>query len=86
MINISNNIKNIDDVEVIGISAPGVIDEQANVKSYAAPNIRIMYGTNIIDEIQKRTKKKVSAINDANILGAIINAIREYECKIRAKD
>ena len=36
MINISNNIKNIDDVDVIGISAPGVIDEQANVKSYSS--------------------------------------------------
>lgn len=66
---ISNNMKNIDDIEVIGISAPGVIDEQANFKSYAAPNIRIMYGTNIVDEIQKRTNKKVFAINDAKAAG-----------------
>ena len=66
---ICNNIKNIDDVEVIGISAPGVIDEEANVKSYAAPNLRIMYGTNIVDEIQNRTNKKVAAINDAKAAG-----------------
>ena len=50
---ICNNIRNIDDIEIIGISAPGVIDEEANVKSYAAPNLRIMYGTNIVDEIKK---------------------------------
>ncbi len=66
---ISNNIKNIDNIDVIGISAPGVIDEQANVKSYAAPNIRIMYGTNIAYEINKRTNKKVFAINDAKAAG-----------------
>lgn len=66
---ICDNMGNIDDVEVIGISAPGVIDESANVKSYAAPNIRIMYGTNIVDEIQKRTNKKASAINDAKAAG-----------------
>ena len=66
---ICNNIRNIDDIEIIGISAPGVIDEEANVKSYAAPNLRIMYGTNIVDEIQNRTNKKVAAINDAKAAG-----------------
>ena len=66
---ICNNIRNIDDIEVIGISAPGVIDEEANVKSNAAPNLRIMYGTNIVDEIQNRTNKKVAAINDAKAAG-----------------
>ena len=65
----NNNIRNIDDIEIIGISAPGVIDEEANVKSYAAPNLRIMYGTNIVDEIQNRTNKKVAAINDAKAAG-----------------
>ena len=66
---ICNNIRNIDDIEIIGRSAPGVIDEEANVKSYAAPNLRIMYGTNIVDEIQNRTNKKVAAINDAKAAG-----------------
>lgn len=66
---ISSNMRNIDDIELIGISAPGIIDEQANFRSYAAPNIRIMYGTNIVYEIQKRTNKKVFAINDAKAAG-----------------
>ena len=64
-----HNMRGIEDIDVIGISAPGVIDEEANVKSYAAPNLRIMYGTNIVDEIQNRTNKKVVAINDAKAAG-----------------
>ena len=66
---ICNNMKNTDDIEVIGVSAPGVIDEEGNVNSYAAPNIRIMYVTNIVNEIQKRTNKKVAAMNDAKAAG-----------------
>ena len=55
---ICHNMRGIEDIDVIGISAPGVIDEEANVRSYAAPNLRIMYGTNIVHEIQNRTNKK----------------------------
>lgn len=66
---ICSNIKLIDQIDVIGISAPGLIDEDSNVKSYAAPNVAIMYGTNINDEIKKRTHKKVSSINDAKSAG-----------------
>ena len=66
---ICHNMRGIEDIDVIGISAPGVIDEEANVRSYAAPNLRIMYGTNIVDEIQNRTNKKVVAINDAKAAG-----------------
>lgn len=66
---ICSNIKLIDEIDVIGISAPGLIDEDSNVKSYAAPNVAIMYGTNINDEIKKRTHKKVSSINDAKSAG-----------------
>ena len=63
------NIKMIDEIELIGISAPGLIDEKSNVKSYAAPSVCIMYGTNISEEITNRTKKTVSAINDAKSAG-----------------
>lgn len=63
------NIKNIDSIDVIGVSAPGLIDENSNVKSYAAPNIINMYGTNINDEISKRVNKKVASINDAKSAG-----------------
>ena len=66
---ICHNMRGIEDIDVIVISAPGVIDEEANVRSYAAPNLRIMYGTNIVDEIQNRTNKKVVAINDAKAAG-----------------
>ena len=66
---ICSNIKLIDEIDIIGISAPGLIDEDSNVKSYAAPNVAIMYGTNINDEIKKRTHKKVSSINDAKSAG-----------------
>ena len=66
---ICSNIKLIDEIDVIGISAPGLIDKDSNVKLYAAPNVAIMYGTNINDEIKKRTHKKVSSINDAKSAG-----------------
>ena len=66
---ICSNIKALDSVQVIGISAPGLIDEKSNVKSYAAPNVCIMYGTNINEEISRRTGKKVSSINDAKSAG-----------------
>lgn len=64
-----SNVKYNDEIDVIGVSAPGLIDEQSNVKSYAAPNVSIMYGTNINDEISKRTNKKVASINDAKSAG-----------------
>ena len=66
---ICSNIRNVDEIDKIGVSAPGLIDEDSNVKSYAAPNVAIMYGTNINNEINKRTNKKVSAINDAKAAG-----------------
>ena len=57
------------DFDAIGVSAPGLIDEESNVKSPAAPNVVVMYGTNINEEIGRRTGKKVSAINDAKAAG-----------------
>ena len=66
---ICSNIRSIDEIDKIGVSAPGLIDEDSNVKSYAAPNVAIMYGTNINDEISKRTNKKVASINDAKAAG-----------------
>jgi len=66
---IYSNCRALDKGEVIGISAPGLIDPAGNVKSYAAPNLRIMYGTNVNHEISKRTGKKVDTINDAKAAG-----------------
>ena len=50
---ICSNMKYNEEIDVIGISAPGLIDEESNVKSYAAPNVANMYGTNINSEIEK---------------------------------
>lgn len=66
---ICSNIKDLNQIESIGVSAPGLIDESSNVKSYASENVRIMYGSNVNDEIRKRTNKKVSTINDAKAAG-----------------
>jgi predicted NBD/HSP70 family sugar kinase len=63
------NCKDLSLVEAIGISAPGVIDQDANVKSYAAPNVRIMHGTNVAAEVAARTKRPAAAINDAKAAG-----------------
>lgn len=66
---ICSNISNIDEIDVIGVSAPGLIDKKSNVKSYAAPNITVMYDTNINNEIMKRMDKRVVSINDAKAAG-----------------
>ncbi|GAB6099957.1 ROK family protein [Halanaerocella petrolearia] len=63
------NIRDINKIEIIGISAPGLIDQESNVKSYAAPNVQIMYDTNVNQEIFKRTGKQIATINDAKAAG-----------------
>ena len=64
-----SNIKELGSIDVIGVSSPGLIDKDSNVKSYAAENVAIMYDTNINDEIKKRVNKKVASINDAKSAG-----------------
>jgi predicted NBD/HSP70 family sugar kinase len=66
---VCENCKDLRLVEVIGISAPGVIDQESNVRSYAAPNVRIMHGTNIAAEVTARTGKHAAAMNDAKAAG-----------------
>ena len=53
----------------VAISAPGVIDVYGNVKSKAAINVQIMYKTNIIEEIEKRTNLATFVLNDAKAAG-----------------
>lgn len=55
--------------ESIGISAPGVIDNNSNVLSKAAKNVKVMHRTNVNMEVSKRLNKKVSTINDAKAAG-----------------
>lgn len=54
---------------LIGISAPGVIDNNSNVLSKAANNVKIMHKTNVNMEVSRRVKKKVTTINDAKAAG-----------------
>ena len=55
----------VNEVEFIGVSAPGVISKDSLVLSKAAPNVRIMYQTNINAEIKKRLNRDVASLNDA---------------------
>ena len=66
---VCSNIRKLHEVNVIGVSAPGLIDKESFVKSYAAPSVAVMYGTNINNELEKRTNKKVFSINDAKSAG-----------------
>lgn len=57
------------DVECIGISAPGVISEDSIVLSKAATNVQIMLHTNINEEVNRRTNIKTATMNDAKAAG-----------------
>lgn len=66
---ICSNIKEIDLIDSIGVSAPGVIGDDSTVKSHVAPNVDMIFGTNINNEIERRTNKKTRTINDAKSAG-----------------
>ena len=55
---VCSNIKYHDLIDTIGVSAPGLINKESDVKSLAAPNVAIMYNTNINAEIKRRTNRK----------------------------
>ena len=59
----------LEDVDVVGISAPGVIDDDSTVLSKAAPHVQIMYQTNVNQEVMHRLHKRVKTINDAKSAG-----------------
>ena len=55
---ICSNIRSIDEIDKIGVSAPGLIDEDSNVKSYAAPNVAIcMAQTSTTKSAKEQTKR-----------------------------
>ncbi len=53
----------------IGVSAPGLIDGNYTVRSYAAPSLAALYGANIKKEMEERIYLPVAAINDARAAG-----------------
>lgn len=59
----------VEDIVCVGISAPGVLAPDSTIISRAAPNVCIMYGTNVETEFHKRLGIPVSAINDAKSAG-----------------
>lgn len=63
------HLPSMEGVHYIGVSAPGLIDNTFNVRSYAAPKTRALLGANIRMEIERRTKIKTAAINDGKAAG-----------------
>lgn len=59
----------LEDVDLIGISAPGVIKDDSTVVSKAAPRVQIMFNTNVNQEVFQRLHRKVKTINDAKSAG-----------------
>lgn len=58
-----------ENIACIGISAPGVLAEDSTIISKAAPNVRVMYGTNVNQEFEDRLKIPARAVNDAKSAG-----------------
>ena len=56
-------------IEIIGVSSPGLIDKAYNVRTYGAPKLAALYGTNIREEMEKRTGIRTAAINDGKAAG-----------------
>jgi len=63
--------ENIDNhhIDLIGVSAPGVINEDSLVLSKAAKNVQTMYMTNINKEIELRLKRPTYSLNDGKSAG-----------------
>lgn len=51
------------------VCAPGLIDRAGNVKSYAAPSLDGMFGSNIPAEVTVRTGPPCAVINDGKAAG-----------------
>ncbi len=64
-----SDIDCLDEIDYVGVSAPGVISEDSTVLSKAAINVRIMQYTNVNEEIGKRLNKPCATINDAKAAG-----------------
>ena len=56
-------------IDYVGVSAPGIIDNDSNVLSKAADTVSVMFQTNINSEMSQRLFKPVFAMNDAKAAG-----------------
>ena len=59
----------VDNINCVGISAPGLIDYTSLVKTRAAKTVENMYGTTVNEEVGKRLNKFTATINDAKSAG-----------------
>ena len=53
----------------VGISAPGLIDQNSCVRSYAAPRLAALFGADIRKEVAARTGLPAAALNDGKAAG-----------------
>lgn len=63
------DIEGLEEVDYIGVSAPGVIRFDSQVLSKAAKTVRIMLGSNVNQEVMKRLNKPTYTMNDAKAAG-----------------
>lgn len=63
------DIEHLEEIDYIGISAPGVITEDSHVLSKAAKNVRIMLDTYVNQEVSQRLGKPTYTMNDAKAAG-----------------
>lgn len=66
---VCGNIHDLKGIKRIGVSAPGLIDREFNVRSSAAPSLAAIYNTNISKEMEKRTQIYTTALNDGKAAG-----------------
>jgi len=59
----------VDRIDSVGVSAPGLIDKTSLVKTRASKSVENMYKTMINPEVSKRLGKITASINDAKAAG-----------------
>lgn len=63
------NSKELNELQNIGISAPGVIDEDGNFLICHGGNASILHQHNLIEELKKKWDKHITVINDGKAAG-----------------
>ncbi|MDO5422229.1 MAG: ROK family protein [Eubacteriales bacterium] len=66
---VAKNIRTLEGIARIGVCAPGLVDREFQVRSYAAPKLAALYGTNIREEMERRTGIPTAALNDGKAAG-----------------
>ncbi|HAM29976.1 MAG TPA: ROK family protein [Erysipelotrichaceae bacterium] len=59
----------VENIRYIGLSVPGVLAPDSTILSEAAVNVRVMYHTNVKQEIESRLGRPAHVLNDAKSAG-----------------